>query len=55
MREFYDHNEDFKSYVDRYCKQYGLAVEEAFKHEIVKQVAEQYREKEEARVAIKRD
>lgn len=47
MREFYNHNEDFKMYVDRYCNQYGLTVEEALEHEIVKQVAAQYREKEE--------
>ena len=46
MREFYDRNADFKRYVDRYCKQYGLTVEEALEHEIVKQVAAQYREKE---------
>ena len=48
--EFYNHNEDFKRYVDRYCKQYGLTVDEALEHEIVKSVAEQYREKEEARI-----
>ena len=45
MREFYNHNEDFKMYVDRYCKQYGLTVDEALEHETVKQVAEQEREK----------
>ena len=55
MMEFYNHNEDFKMYVDRYCKQYGLTVDEALEHEIVKNVAAQYREKEEARVEIKRD
>ena len=46
MREFYDRNADFKMYVDRYCNQYGLTVEEALEHELVKQVAAQYREKE---------
>ena len=55
MREFYDRNADFKRYVDRYCKQYGLTVDEALEHEIVKSVAEQYREKEESIVEIKRD
>ena len=49
MMEFYNHNEDFKMYVDRYCNQYGLTVEEALEHEIVKSVAEQYREEEEVR------
>ena len=48
MREFYDRNADFKMYVDRYCKTYGLTVEEALEHELVMQVAEQYKEKEEA-------
>ena len=48
MREFYNHNEDFKMYVDRYCNQYGLTVDEALEHEIVKSVAAQYKEKEEA-------
>ena len=47
MMEFYNHNEDFKRYVDRYCNQYGLTVDEALEHELVKQVAAQYREKEE--------
>ena len=50
MMEFYNRNADFKRYVDRYCKQYGLTVDEALEHEIVKSVAEQYREKEEARI-----
>ena len=49
MREFYNHNEDFKKYVDRYCKNYmegqSITVEEALEHEIVKSVAAQYREK----------
>ena len=49
MMEFYNHNEDFKMYVDRYCNQYGLTVDEALEHELVKQVAEQYREEEEVR------
>ena len=50
MMEFYNHNEDFKMYVDRYCNQYGLTVDEALEHEIVKSVAAQYREKEETRI-----
>ena len=48
MLDFYNHNADFKRYVDHYCNQYGLTVDEALEHEIVKSVAEQYREKEEA-------
>lgn len=42
MEEFYNNNSDFKRYVDKYCKQYGLSVEEALQHEIVKQVYLQY-------------
>lgn len=55
MKEFYNRNTDFKRYVDRYCNQYGLTVDEALEHEIVKSVAAQYREKEETKVEIKRD
>lgn len=58
MNELYNTNADFKRYVDRYCKKHtegrSISVEEALEHELVKQVAEQYRE-EEARVEIKRD
>lgn len=50
MMDLYNSNDDFKRYVDRYCKTYGLTVEEALEHELVKQVAAQYREKEEARI-----
>ena len=49
MLEFYNSNTDFKRYVDGYCKQYGITVCEALQHELVRQVAAQYRE-EEARV-----
>ena len=38
MKEFYDNNKDFKDYVDKYCKQYGITVKEALTHEIVRQV-----------------
>ena len=46
LKEFYNRNADFKMYVDRYCKQYRLTVDEALEHEIVKQVAAQYKESE---------
>ncbi len=38
MKEFYNTNADFKLYVDRHCKQYGVVVVEALTHEIVRQV-----------------
>lgn len=50
MNEFYNSNADFKRYIDRYCKTHGLTVEEALEHELVRQAAAQYREKEEAEV-----
>ena len=53
LKEFYNRNADFKRYVDRYAKMHNegksISVDEALEHELVKQVAEQYREKEEAR------
>ena len=49
MMEFYNHNEDFKMYVDRYTKKHNegksISVDEALEHELVKHVAAQYREK----------
>ena len=59
LKEFYNRNADFKRYVDCYTKKYNegksISVNEALEHEIVKSVAAQYREKEEAKVEIKRD
>ena len=59
LKEFYNRNADFKRYVDSYAKKHNegksISVDEALEHEIVKSVAEQYREKEEAKVEIKRD
>ena len=50
LKEFYNRNEDFKRYVDRYAKKHNegksISVDEALEHEIVKSVAAQYREKE---------
>ena len=52
MKEFYDRNSDFKQYVDRYAKKHNegnsISVDNALEHELVKQVAERYREKEES-------
>ena len=47
--EFYNSNEDFRRYVDRYCKTYRISVNDALEHELVKQVAAQYMEKEETK------
>ena len=54
LKEFYNRNADFKRYVDNYAKNYNegksISVDEALEHEIVKNVAAQYSEKEETRV-----
>ena len=54
LKEFYNRNADFKRYVYSYAKKHNegksISVDEALEHELVKQVAEQYREKEEAKV-----
>ena len=59
MMDFYNKNKDFKLYVNLYANKYNegksISVNESLEHELVKQVAEQYREKEETRVEIKRD
>ena len=40
LKELYETNEDFRGYVDRFAKQNGISVEEAFSHAIVKCYAE---------------
>lgn len=45
MEEFYNISADFKLYVDKYCNKTGCTVEEAMKHEVIKGVYEQYKEK----------
>lgn len=47
MNELYNHNADFREYVDRYCKSHNLHVEEALQHAIIKEVAKEYAEEEE--------
>ena len=52
MMDFYNKNKDFKLYVNLYAKKYNegksISVNEALEHELVKQVAERYGEKEES-------
>ena len=54
LKGLYETNADFRRYVDRYCKNShegkGCSLEEALEHEVVRQVAEQYREQEESKV-----
>lgn len=42
MIELYLSNRNFKDYVDRYCRQYHVTIEEALQHAIVKYVADFY-------------
>lgn len=46
MKDFYESNADFREYVNRYCKTYRLTVGQALQHEIVKEVAKQYKAEE---------
>lgn len=41
-QNLYNTDSDFKGYVDSYCRDYGLTVEEALKHSIVRSVGENY-------------
>lgn len=47
MKEFYNNNANFKDYVDKFSKHYGMSVEEALSQEIIKQVYLYYKKKEE--------
>lgn len=40
----YRHNAAFRRYVDRYCEKHEITVEEALKHQTVKDVFHYYRE-----------
>ena len=44
MKEFYNHNADFRDYVNSYCKKHKTSVEEALQHAIVLEVAKQYKD-----------
>lgn len=40
---FYETNEDFKQYVDKYCRTYRITVEQALTHVIVQNVMKYYK------------
>lgn len=44
MLNEYRYNQKFRQYVDKYCAERGTSVEEALKHELVRQVCLQYTE-----------
>ncbi len=44
VKNEYRFSSRFRRYVDKYCAQHKITVEEALKHEIVRQVCLQYTE-----------
>lgn len=40
LSDLYENDDNFKGYVDRYCEQRGIEKEEAFKHAIVNDYAD---------------
>lgn len=42
MEELYEKNENFKFYVDGFCKQRNIDKEEAFEYKIVKETARHF-------------
>ena len=38
-------NEDFRNYVDRYCKKHNISIAEALTHKLVQETREQYKER----------
>lgn len=45
LREYYDSNYDFKSYVDRYCTKHHISLDVALTHKEIKEVALYYKER----------
>ena len=43
--EFYNTNQDFKEYVDRYSIKHKVTVEEALNHALVQEVEKMYKER----------
>ena len=44
MRELYNNNEDFKTYVDKYCQTRKVSLEVALSHITVQEVGKYYKE-----------
>ena len=42
-------NENFETYLERYCEMRNLTIEEAMQHEIIKEVQKYYEENEKER------
>lgn len=48
-KKLYKNNEDFRGYVDRYCKKHDVTVAAALEHRIVRNYAEFVVEEEESK------
>lgn len=46
---FYQTNDDFRVYLDKYCDKHNLTVSESVKHLIVKETAQYYKDIEDRR------
>lgn len=44
LRNEYRHNSQFRRYVDKYCENHGITVDEAVNHELIKQAYLYYTE-----------
>lgn len=44
LRNEYRHNSEFRIYVDKYCAQCGITLNEALKHELIRQAYLYYTE-----------
>ena len=49
IEEQYRTDDDFRRYVDAYAKTHNITIETAMTHKLVKNIADQYREKAEVR------
>lgn len=52
MYKLYNENEDFKGYVDRYCKTQKIEVAEALTHALVMEVAEYYKDVAAGKISV---
>lgn len=43
--DLYNKCEDFKEYVDKYCRTYKISLHEALSHKLVQEVGKNYKEK----------
>lgn len=52
MREFYESNQSFHEYVDKYCTKHKIGREEAFGHAMVKNIADAYKRANKGKISV---